>query len=429
MRIVFAQSLTGRIAYPFRIIAYSLMLAILLTRYHFYAERFSWQLHLSILLCISFPHLMHWAFAYVEKRSYGRQLFLLPDAFILGTLLHLIGHEIIPVFTLNTILISSHIALRGWHHLWLLLLAEILGWLIALAASAGQIYFAGSELSHAILCSLTISAYLIYFSQQAYKHASSLRQSNRTIQEHVQLLEHQKEELKSLHEKQTYLMHMIAHDLKSPLNNLDGLLELLQNTSPHLNPEQQDIVQHMKKSIQKQKQLIEKILNPESRQTGRLHIQTEQFDLKDLLLECSEQHQLHIKKKGIHLRLDIPNDVPLCIRSDKKLCYQIIDNLLSNAIKYSYPGGHVQLRASSIGNYIILSIRDEGPGIAESEQNKLFQAFQQLNPRPTQDEDSTGLGLYIAKTLSEEIGATISFRSRIGHGTIFYVIFPECLLV
>jgi signal transduction histidine kinase len=96
---------------------------------------------------------------------------------------------------------------------------------------------------------------------------------------------------------------------------------------------------------------------------------------------------------------------------------RIMDNLISNAIKYTYSGKNIYVNLSESQHDVHISIRDEGQGISEEEQDKMFQSFQNLSSTPTGGENSTGLGLSIVYQLTQNLGGEIRVNSKLGVGT------------
>jgi signal transduction histidine kinase len=103
---------------------------------------------------------------------------------------------------------------------------------------------------------------------------------------------------------------------------------------------------------------------------------------------------------------------------------QILDNLISNALKYSPPNTTVHVHALPEKDYVVINVRDEGPGISEADQKKLFQKFTRLTARPTGGESSTGLGLAIVKKLAEAMAGSVQCRSTMGAGSTFTLRLP-----
>ena len=103
---------------------------------------------------------------------------------------------------------------------------------------------------------------------------------------------------------------------------------------------------------------------------------------------------------------------------------QVIDNLLGNAIKFSPPEKDIHVRLAAKGEMARFSVTDEGPGISREERGRLFEHFQKLSPRPTGGENSSGLGLAIARRIVEEHHGNIEVESEPGSGSTFIVEIP-----
>jgi signal transduction histidine kinase len=135
-----------------------------------------------------------------------------------------------------------------------------------------------------------------------------------------------------------------------------------------------------------------------------------------------ENNQPAANRKSINLRIGTSPE--LWARADRAATLQILDNLISNALKYSPPNTTVHIHTLPEQNYVLVKIRDEGPGISEADQRKLFQKFSRLSARPTGGESSTGLGLSIVKRLAEAMGGTIQCHSALGAGATFILRLP-----
>jgi signal transduction histidine kinase len=123
------------------------------------------------------------------------------------------------------------------------------------------------------------------------------------------------------------------------------------------------------------------------------------------------------------LALTVDADPALAIDSDERGLRQILLNLGSNAIKYGRSGGHVELACRAVGERLVLSVRDDGPGITEAQQQRLFQPFERLG----QDAGAvtgSGLGLVISRQLTETLGGTLEITSAPGVGTTATLTLP-----
>ncbi|WP_375581132.1 sensor histidine kinase [Marivirga tractuosa] len=257
----------------------------------------------------------------------------------------------------------------------------------------------------------------------------ALQQSNQRLEKTVdertkELNERNKEliqnneELKKIHDEKNGLIHVLAHDLKSPLNNNKGLIQLVKMPN-NLTDDQKDYLDKLEKSNQQGVQLIEDLLQLyriESQQKAEI----EKIDIQFYFDELIQKYEDTAKLKSIKIEKEI-NVENNAFNTDPDKLQRIMDNLLSNALKFSYENSTVYLKAVQKGNELQIEIKDEGMGILKEEQPKIFQKFQKMSNKPTAGESTSGLGLSIVKTLVEQLEGTIEFESAPRKGTTFKV--------
>ena len=129
-------------------------------------------------------------------------------------------------------------------------------------------------------------------------------------------------------------------------------------------------------------------------------------------------------KRRRSLYIWVPKKESISVQADKGFLIQIIENLVSNAVKFSPPNTKVEIEVSGNQN-VLISVKDEGPGITKEDQTKLFGKYNILSAKPTGGEPSTGLGLSIVKKYIEEMGGKVWCESQIGKGATFYVSLPN----
>jgi signal transduction histidine kinase len=149
----------------------------------------------------------------------------------------------------------------------------------------------------------------------------------------------------------------------------------------------------------------------------------EELEVTPFISEMIQSFESTAKEKNISIVPAISTN-GLSIEIDKIIMGRILQNIISNAIKFSPFEKKIFITASMTSNRLIVSVKDEGPGIAKEEQLLLFKRFQKLSARPTNKESSSGLGLYIVKTLADKIGAEIQVISDKGHGAEFKLLIP-----
>jgi signal transduction histidine kinase len=175
-------------------------------------------------------------------------------------------------------------------------------------------------------------------------------------------------------------------------------------------------------SANRMRDLITNLLDVNAIEQGKYTSNIEPCDIGDLVKRSVESNQPAATRKSIAMRVGASEG--LWAKADEAATLQILDNLISNALKYSPPNTTVHVHTLPEANYILVSVRDEGPGISEADQKKLFQKFTRLSARPTGGESSTGLGLAIVKRLAESMSGTIQCYSAPGTGSNFTLRLP-----
>lgn len=212
------------------------------------------------------------------------------------------------------------------------------------------------------------------------------------------------------------LMGVVAHDLKTPFSQLEGLMSLLTD-SPNLDEKQQQYIALMSQVVDAGNKLVHNLLLANRAET--VEVSKQKIIVKELFDTLDNKFESHLKKKAISF--EISCDPGLEISSDKAILSRILENLLSNAVKFSNEHSRVWLQAVKEKNRTVISVADEGPGISEKELPLLFKRYQKLSAKPTKGESSTGLGLYIVRSLCDQLEIGINVESELGKGTTFYL--------
>jgi len=144
----------------------------------------------------------------------------------------------------------------------------------------------------------------------------------------------------------------------------------------------------------------------------------EPVDIPILVARVCQFYRHRADAKRVRLTADLHADEPFAW-VDRMAVAVIVDNLISNAIKYSFPGSEVHVFVSEEPECLVCGVRDEGPGLSDEDQARLFQRGVRLSSQPTADESSTGYGLAIAKELSEALGGTLWCEAKLGFGALF----------
>lgn len=237
-------------------------------------------------------------------------------------------------------------------------------------------------------------------------------------------LEKRNEQLSHLNEEKNNLIKILAHDLRTPINQVQGLAQLLLIENPGLPADQKDSVNKIIDSSVRLNAMIGKILDVDAIESNRVNLQLETIDMNVLTKRIVSSFDKAAAKKEIKLSFS-PAPATVSVKGDVLYMTEIIENLLSNAIKFSRRKKSVAVELNACESHALLRIRDEGPGLTEDDKQKIFQKFQRLSAQPTEGERSTGLGLSIVKKYTELMNGRIWFESEEGIGTSFNLEFPK----
>ena len=193
------------------------------------------------------------------------------------------------------------------------------------------------------------------------------------------------ERLSTLNKEKTEFLGIASHDLRNPLSIIIGYAELLQ--SKHGSADV-DVVSKIHSAGTRMRDLIVKLLDSNAIEEGRFSCKIERCELNALVAESVEHNQLSARRKEIAISVHTAQG--LCAKADQSTTVQILDNLMSNAIKYSPPSSTVLVETWAEKDQVLVGVKDQGPGISEQDQQKLYGKFTRLTARPTGGESSTG---------------------------------------
>ncbi|TDR39224.1 PAS/PAC sensor signal transduction histidine kinase [Tahibacter aquaticus] len=225
--------------------------------------------------------------------------------------------------------------------------------------------------------------------------------------------------------KSEFLANM-SHELRTPLNGIIGFSELLvDGKAGPLNDKQKEFLNDILRSGQHLLHLINDVLDLSKVEAGRMELYPESFDVAKAVDEICAVVSPMSKHKGIMVTVEVLKNAQIAVLDQQKF-KQVLYNLLSNALKFTDEGGSITVRAEREGlRTLRLSVRDTGIGIDESDLEKIFHEFTQLDSGSTRRHEGTGLGLALTRKLVEFQGGTIGVASRSGEGSVFTVELPQ----
>ena len=228
------------------------------------------------------------------------------------------------------------------------------------------------------------------------------------------------ERLVHLNNEKNEFLGIAAHDLKNPLTVILGNAELMRMTeNPQMAARCNDTIIL---AATRMRDLIGTLLDANAIEQGKFISNIEHCDVNDLVTQCVESNRATADRKNILMRVGISDT--LWAKADRAAAMQVFDNLISNALKFSPPQTTIYVHTLPEKDFILVNVRDEGPGINLEDQKKMFQKFSRLTARPTGGESSNGLGLAIVKRLVDAMGGTIQCQSTPGLGATFMVRLP-----
>lgn len=237
-------------------------------------------------------------------------------------------------------------------------------------------------------------------------------------------LQKSQDQLKEQNTAKDKFISIISHDLRSPFTTLLGFSEILLNESDISEEEKNEYLRYIYDASRSQLNLINCLLDWSRLQTGRIKVEPVRLNVKTVVSTAVAPLTGDAIHKNIDVRIDIPVD--LYIDADERLISQAVINLTSNAIKFTPEGKEVHLSSSRFKEGMIeIVVRDEGLGISEENQTKLFKIDQKFSLVGTGGEKGSGLGLTLVKEIIEKHGGQVWFYSQVGEGSEFHLTVPE----
>ncbi|MFY0601463.1 MAG: AAA family ATPase [Cyclobacteriaceae bacterium] len=241
------------------------------------------------------------------------------------------------------------------------------------------------------------------------------------IEEQKELLNQQNTDLQQINKEKDYLISVVSHDLRSPLYAIRNFVNLAGTKLSKANAE--TYIEPIIESIDRQDEVITRILDVSAINAQSIELKSELIDLNDALKSVIMNFKSLADNKEIAFGFE-SNLEKIEIELDENYLVKIVENLVSNAIKFTDPKGKVIVKSNLEESLFSITIKDNGPGINDQDQQLLFTQFRKLTPTPTADEKSTGLGLSIVKKYVKEMNGKIRCESELGKGTSFIVEFP-----
>ncbi|MGN7788009.1 ATP-binding protein [Niabella sp. 22666] len=228
------------------------------------------------------------------------------------------------------------------------------------------------------------------------------------------------QQLKQMLEQKDEFITIASHELKTPVTSIKAYAQLVQaNLERSGDAKNGDLLSRLNGQINRLVSLINQLLDLTRVQEGKMELQLEEVNIREMLLEQVEEMAPTTLSTLVLQAGLLPS-----IKIDRERIRQVVTNLLSNAIKYSSPGTQIIVRTEALEKGIRISVQDQGEGISEKDQQKVFERFFRATDGHTNLAPGMGLGLYISEQIIRRHGGYFSLESKKGAGSVFSFFLP-----
>ena len=259
-----------------------------------------------------------------------------------------------------------------------------------------------------------------------------LRQANANLDGKVDELAQANMRLYELNTLKSDFLATMSHELRTPLNSILGFSEVLGSIDA-LDDKQKRYVLNIQKSGKTLLEMINDILDLAKIESGKMETRLTDFRIGQVVTAQCDMARPLTERKNIDLESRVEPDLPP-MHQDQARVQQVLNNLLSNAIKFTPEGGRITVAVRrDESNFMVLTVSDTGVGIAEEDQQTIFEKFRQgrtavpSGDAMTREYSGSGLGLSIVKELCRLLGGEVSVQSELGKGSTFTIRLPWVL--
>nr|HID12720.1 GAF domain-containing protein [Anaerolineae bacterium] len=222
----------------------------------------------------------------------------------------------------------------------------------------------------------------------------------------------------------TEFVSTVSHELRTPMTSIKGYADLLlMGAAGTLTQDQRSFLSTIKSNADRLTMLVNDLLDISRIESGRVVLSPKVMRVEGVVNQIITAMGARAAEKGLTLRSDVPYDLPTVIADPDRVA-QILTNLVANAYQYTPTGGEIVVSARAHGDEVHISVRDTGIGIAQEDQEKIFDRFFRADDPVVQETPGTGLGLSIVRSLVEMHGGQVWVESELGEGSTFTFTLP-----
>ncbi len=299
----------------------------------------------------------------------------------------------------------------AWSHFWL------------------EVFFYGSSGPIVVWLTLRIVRKWVEQKEEAeaevYRLNAELQQRvderTRELSQKAEALAAANEQLQELDRLKSEFVSLVSHELRAPLTNVHGAIELMEGGCPSLNPTCTRMFTIVADQIGRLGRMVDDVLNVSRIEAGGLTLAREPVDVVWIVDQVVDE----FASRNTHHRFHRPDGSSRPrLWADPDRLHEVIANLMDNAVKYSPKNSGVMLAVDIQDQEAIVSVSDDGPGIPPEEQNRVFEKFHRLDSGDSKETYGYGLGLYLCRRLVEAMGGRIWVESESGRGATFRFALP-----
>jgi two-component system sensor histidine kinase/response regulator len=250
-----------------------------------------------------------------------------------------------------------------------------------------------------------------------------LRHQQLEIEAQKQKIQHSLEELQQLERQRDALVHMVVHDMRSPLMSIMLAAELLEmNVRKTGDEDSLEGIDDILASSRHIREMITTLLDISRMESNEMPLNLESCDLHEVLGRSVSSLKALVRKANLIYE---PSGKAVMAYCDKAIMQRVVENLLANAVKYAGEKGSIRLELTELDDEVRISVHDSGPGIPKEYHQMIFDKFGQVSAEQNCKTHSTGLGLAFCKIAVEAQGGRIGVESEVGKGSTFWLTLPR----